>query len=58
MLAWLYRLIDGPRVRVILCPFHSELTPSCCVDLVTARWHCFGCGKTGDLRDLPSEVHL
>lgn len=34
-----------------LCPFHSERTPSFCVDLERRRWKCFGCGASGDVVD-------
>ena len=31
------------------CPFHMEKTPSCQVDAAMGRYHCFGCGKSGDV---------
>ena len=31
------------------CPFHEERTPSFSVDPVEKFYHCFGCGKGGDL---------
>jgi DNA primase len=31
------------------CPFHEEKTPSFSVDPVGKLFHCFGCGKGGDL---------
>ena len=31
------------------CPFHEEKTPSFSVDPVGKLYHCFGCGKGGDL---------
>jgi DNA primase len=31
------------------CPFHEERTPSFSVDPVEKLYHCFGCGKGGDV---------
>ncbi|MFI5302868.1 MAG: DNA primase, partial [Polyangiales bacterium] len=31
------------------CPFHEERTPSFQVDPVKGLYHCFGCGKGGDV---------
>lgn len=32
-----------------VCPFHSEKTPSLSIDGSRGLYHCFGCGKSGDV---------
>jgi DNA primase len=42
-----------------LCPFHDEKTPSFHVRPQVALWHCFGCGRGGDVISFVQEVdHL
>ncbi len=31
------------------CPFHHEKTPSFCINREEQFYHCFGCGKSGDV---------
>ena len=37
------------RSVMAVCPFHQEKTPSMSVDAARGLYHCFGCGKSGDL---------
>ena len=39
------------RVRQGVCPFHDEAEGSFTVYGDTERFHCFGCGATGDVLD-------
>ena len=42
-----------------LCPFHDEKTPSFHVRPQVGLWHCFGCGKGGDVISFVQEIdHL
>lgn len=40
---------SGTNTYKGLCPFHQEKTPSFHVDASRQTFHCFGCGKGGDV---------
>jgi hypothetical protein len=42
--------------RKVHCPFHQENTPSLHVRL-DGTWHCYGCGKGGDVLDFLAYLH-
>ncbi len=37
------------RSVMAVCPFHQEKTPSLSIDRERGLYHCFGCGKGGDV---------
>lgn len=37
------------RSVMAVCPFHQEKTPSLSIDSARGLFHCFGCGKSGDV---------
>jgi DNA primase len=37
------------RSVMAICPFHQEKTPSLSIDAARGLYHCFGCGKSGDV---------
>ncbi|WP_195908148.1 CHC2 zinc finger domain-containing protein [Nostocoides sp. HKS02] len=39
------------------CPFHEDTTASLSVDGVPDRFHCFGCGASGDVIDFVQRLH-
>jgi DNA primase len=44
-----YYKIQPDRHHQILCPFHPDDKPSCKIYPETNTYHCFACGKTGDV---------
>jgi DNA primase len=43
---------DGAKRLKGLCLFHTETAPSFTIYPETQSWHCFGCGRGGDVFDL------
>lgn len=44
------------RTFMAVCPFHEEKTPSMSIDRARGLYHCFGCGKGGDLFSFVEET--
>ena len=40
----------------VKCPFHTEKTASCLLKPIEGRFHCFGCGKSGDVFEFVKEA--
>jgi DNA primase len=45
------------RSVMAVCPFHQEKAPSLSIDPARGLYHCFGCGKSGDLFRFVQEIH-
>lgn len=46
----------GSRSFKAICPFHHEKTPSLHISQEKQIWHCFGCGKGGDVISFVMEM--
>ncbi len=44
------------RAHVAVCPFHQEKSPSLSLDPARGLYHCFGCGKGGDIYTFVAET--
>lgn len=44
------------RANKAVCPFHKEKTASFSINKQKQIWHCFGCGKGGDVISFVSEL--
>lgn len=54
-----YGLLDHMKARGAQlsgrCPFHEDAKPSLSVNLDKNAWHCFACGKKGNILDFAKE---
>lgn len=50
------RLVKKGKNYFALCPFHGEKTPSFSLNEQLQTYHCFGCGKGGDVIQLVMEL--
>ena len=49
-------MIKKGKSYVALCPFHNEKTPSFYVNDEKNIYHCFGCGKSGNVESFIKEI--
>lgn len=50
------RFLSATRKTAVRCPFHAERTPSCAIDLDRAFFHCFGCGRAGEVKIIDRNI--
>jgi len=50
------RLTKAGKYHKGLCPFHNERTPSFMVSPERGFYHCFGCGKGGDIFSFVQDI--
>lgn len=54
--ASLLGLQDTGRRQMVICPLHADHNPSLTI-YPDGSWHCFGCGRRGDVVDLHAALH-
>lgn len=47
---------DGTSRYRLVCSFHGDTDPSLVLYPDTQSWHCFGCGRSGDVFDLIAHI--
>ena len=58
LLTWLGLSVKkNGKGHMACCPFHDDKTPSLSIDPVKKVFHCFGCGKSGDIITFVQEYH-
>lgn len=50
------KIMRRGRLKVALCPFHSEKSPSFHIKDEQGTYHCFGCGAHGDALSFLQEI--
>jgi hypothetical protein len=50
-------IMEFNKAGFACCPFHGEKTPSLKYYKKNNRFHCFGCGKDGDVIDMFQQLH-
>ena len=56
LIAEVTKVKKSGRSYMAVCPFHEEKTPSMSVDRGQGLYHCFGCGKGGDIFEFVQET--